>query len=75
MKHNFFMESFMNNTDKIKSCFLAADILLPDFDKVDGTKWAAIACDQFTSEPEYWESAAEIAEGSPSTLNLMIPEV
>lgn len=69
------MESFMNNTDKIKSCFLAADILLPDFDKVDGTKWAAIACDQFTSEPEYWESAAEIAEGSPSTLNLMIPEV
>ncbi len=69
------METFMNNTNRIKSCFLAADILLPDFDKVDGTKWATIACDQFTSEPEYWEAAAEIAEGSPSTLNLMIPEV
>ncbi len=58
-----------------KSCFLSADILIPDFDKYDGTKWAAVACDQFTSEPDYWEAAAKIAGGEPSTLNLMIPEV
>lgn len=58
-----------------KNCFLPADILLPDFDKKDGTKWATVACDQFTSEPEYWEQAAKIAGDEPSTLNLMIPEV
>ena len=62
----------MNN----KNCgFLPAEILIPDFDKENGTKWAAVACDQFTSEPEYWEAAAEIAGDAPSALNLMIPEV
>jgi len=57
------------------NCFFPADILLPDFDKNSGTKWAAVACDQFTSEPEYWEAAANIAGDEPSALNLMIPEV
>lgn len=59
----------------MKKSFFAADILLPDFNKVDGTKWAVIACDQHTSEPEYWEEAERIADGSPSTLNLILPEV
>ena len=36
-------------------CFKGADILLPDFEKTDAKKWAVIACDQFTSEPHYWE--------------------
>ena len=58
-----------------KRCFWPAEILIPDFDKYDGTKWAAVACDQFTSEPEYWEAAAKIAGNEPSALNLMIPEV
>ena len=61
--------------DKIKNCFLPADILLPDFSKVEGRRWAVIACDQFTSEPEYWEAVAERVGDSPSTFNLMIPEV
>ncbi len=52
----------------------AADILLPDFSKVDGTKWASVACDQFTAEPEYWHRAYEFAKGVPSTLELMLPE-
>ena len=51
------------------------DILLPDFNAVSGEKWAVIACDQFTSEPNYWENAKEIVGNSPSTLNLIIPEV
>ena len=34
--------------------FYPADILLPNKD-VDMEKWAVVACDQFTSEPEYWE--------------------
>lgn len=65
----------MFNTDKVKNCFLPADILLPDFDKVEGRLWSVIACDQFTSEPEYWEAVAERVGDKPSTLNLMIPEV
>lgn len=55
--------------------FSAADILLPDFDKVDGERWAVVACDQYTSEPEYWEGAKRVAGDSPSTLNLILPEV
>ncbi|MBN8459573.1 MAG: DUF1015 domain-containing protein [Verrucomicrobia bacterium] len=49
-------------------------ILLPTPD-TDPSKWAVIACDQFTSEPEYWEQAASIVGDSPSTLNLILPEV
>ena len=55
-------------------CFVPADILLPDFSRVDGGKWATIACDQFTSRPEYWERVDELVGGSPSTLRLILPE-
>lgn len=65
----------MKSFDQIRKCFSRADILLPDFSKVEGRRWATIACDQFTSEPEYWEAVAERVGDSPSTLNLMIPEV
>jgi hypothetical protein len=50
------------------------DILLPRTE-VDLTKWAVIACDQFTSEPEYWQKVQEIVGDSPSSLNLIYPEV
>lgn len=56
-------------------CFSRADILLPDFHTVDPAKWAVVACDQFTSEPEYWQSAEEIVGASPSTLQMILPEV
>lgn len=59
----------------MRNCFYPADIMLPDFDKVEGKKWAVIACDQHTSEPEYWEQAKACAADSPSTLNLILPEV
>ncbi len=52
-----------------------ADIMLPDFSVVDGQKWAVIACDQYTSEPEYWEETKKIVGDSPSTLSIIIPEV
>lgn len=55
--------------------FYAADILLPDFKKTDGTRWAVVACDQFTSEPAYWESAARTVGDAPSTLQMILPEV
>lgn len=57
------------------SCFSAADILLPDFSKTDGTKWAVIACDQYTSEPHYWEGVADYVGDAPSTLSLILPEL
>lgn len=41
----------------------------------DLTKWAVIACDQFTSEPEYWRQVREIVGEAPSTLNLVLPEI
>lgn len=57
----------------MQACFLPADILLPDA-AADFEKWAVVACDQFTSQPEYWRKAAEIVGDAPSTLNLVYPE-
>lgn len=59
----------------MKRCFKSADILLPDFKKNDPEKWSVVACDQFTSEPEYWKNAENIVGDAPSTLNLILPEV
>lgn len=52
--------------------FCSADILLPR--GVDMEKWAVIACDQFTSDPAYWQRVAAFAGTSPSTLRLILPE-
>src|SRR6266508_2232400 len=41
----------------------------------DLTTWAVIACDQFTSQPEYWNDVEKIVGDAPSTLNLTFPEV
>ncbi len=43
--------------------------------EINPAKWAVIACDQFTSQPEYWEKVAELVGESPSTLHLTLPEV
>lgn len=42
---------------------------------VDLRRWAVIACDQFTSEPEYWVQVEQIVGDAPSTLRLVLPEV
>ncbi len=55
--------------------FKPADILLPDLTKYSGTAWSCVACDQYTSEPAYWEAADTIAAQAPSTLRCIIPEV
>ena len=55
--------------------FRPAKILLPDFKKINGTKWSVVACDQYTSEPEYWKRANSIVGDSPSTLRITLPEV
>ena len=55
-----------------KIAFSPADILLP----VDGglTKWAVVACDQYTSPPEYWERVDNYVGEAPATLRLILPE-
>ena len=53
----------------------AANILLPSRALIEQGKWAAIACDQFTSEPAYWQEAEAIVGDAPSTLRMMLPEV
>ena len=52
--------------------FVPADILLP---REGFEKWACVACDQFTSEPEYWEKADRFVGGAPSALRCILPEV
>lgn len=52
-----------------------ADILLPELSGNSGAYWPVVACDQFTSEPEYWERVAKKVGDHPSTLKLMLPEV
>ena len=54
-----------------KSYFLPADILLP---KENFEKWSVIACDQYTSQPEYWNETKKIVGENPSALNIVLPE-
>lgn len=48
-------------------------ILLP-VESIDPRSWAVVACDQFSSEREYWEKVAKTVGDKPSTLNLIFPE-
>ncbi len=56
--------------------FSAADILLPAYNHNDPRfeKWAVIACDQFTSRPDYWEDVERFTAGEATTLSLILPE-
>ena len=56
----------------MKLPFRSADVLLP---KKDFERWSVIACDQYTSKPEYWQTTRETVGNAPSTLNLIFPEV
>lgn len=53
--------------------FSPADILLPK--DCDLTKWSVVACDQYTSEPEYWQTAAHLVGDAPSALHMVFPEL
>ncbi len=60
--------------EKLASCGMAVpEILMPE-KGIDHSKWAVIACDQFSSDKEYWEKVKQHASGSPSTLNMILPE-
>ncbi|MDD3242644.1 MAG: DUF1015 domain-containing protein [Eubacteriales bacterium] len=48
------------------------DILLPH---TDLNRWAVVACDQYTSQPEYWDAVEKTAGDAPSALRMMVPEI
>lgn len=52
--------------------FNRADILLPR--QADLEKWAVIACDQFTSDGDYWQGVRQQVGEEPSTLHMILPE-
>ncbi len=51
--------------------FYPCDVLLP---KSDFEKWAVVACDQYTSEPSYWQEVENIVADTPSAYNIILPE-
>lgn len=55
------------------SAFVPGRLLVPA-PNVDPAAWACVACDQYTSEPAYWERVAHIAQGKPSAYALVLPE-
>ena len=61
----------MNKYEQIS--FFPADVLLPK--DADMTKWSVVACDQYTSQPEYWEDVEKIVADAPSAYNLVLPEL
>ncbi len=57
----------------MKVPFKAGNILIPK--NVDMHKWSVVACDQYTSEPKYWEEVESIVGDAPSTLRITLPEI
>ena len=55
-----------------RDIFLPADILIPAI--ADLQKWSVIACDQFTSDPDYWRRVENFVGDSPSALRMIVPE-
>lgn len=52
--------------------FQSTDMLIPK--NQDMNKWSVVACDQFSSQPEYWDGLEKLTAGIPSTMHLMLPE-
>lgn len=53
--------------------FQRGDILIPS-ERINMEKWSVIACDQHTSEPEYWDALDASIGDAPSTLRMILPE-
>lgn len=53
--------------------FKTGDILLPN--DLDLSKWSVVACDQYTSQPEYWQEVENFVGDAPSTLKITLPEI
>lgn len=56
----------------MKKYLYPTEILVP---KKDFEKWAVIACDQYTSDKEYWKQVEDKVGDSPSALRVVLPEI
>lgn len=68
------MSKCIQTTKYPEAAFLVPSVLLPEKD-TDMYRWAVVACDQFTSEPEYWNSVEKITKNFKSAFHLMLPEL
>ena len=57
----------------MSTAFKPANILIPN--NIDMEKWAVVACDQYTGQPDYWKRVEETVGTADSTLKLILPEV
>ncbi len=55
------------------STFKKANILLPK--NTEYMKWSVVACDQYTSQPEYWDEVNALTDGTPSAYHITFPEI
>ena len=60
---------------KLKKIGVGVPKILLTKDGINLNKWAVVACDQFTSEPEYWHEVEKYVGESPSTLKITLPEI
>ena len=54
-------------------CFYPGQLLLPR-EGTNLTAWACVACDQFTSQPAYWEEVERLVGDQPSAFRMILPE-
>ena len=63
----------------MKTFFEALGVKVPEVylpnETVDWKKWSVVACDQYTSQPEYWNEVKNIVGDQPSTLHITFPEI
>ncbi len=64
----------ISSKEKLASCAIAVPEILMPKKEIDHSKWAVIACDQFSSDKEYWKEVKNYVGDSPSTLNMILPE-
>lgn len=58
----------------MRPCFQKSIFLLPN-STIDMQAWSVIACDQYTSQQDYWQNVQEIIQDKPSTYQMIYPEV
>ena len=68
------MSVIIANREITMSTIKKEHIFLPN-KTLDYSKWAIIACDQFTSDKEYWQNLKTYVEDSPTALSLIFPEI
>lgn len=70
--NNTFIAKQKGLSKNMKNIFCTTDILIPQTDNM--TAWSVVACDQYTSEPQYWKQTVDNTCGFPSTYPLVFPE-